>query len=64
MDQAAKSPNNLLMPSPKELNKALTQSADRVRRMAEAFGLKVQGVAPKPEKTRGIPADPRPATKP
>ena len=53
MTQAAKAPNNLLMPSPKELDKALTLSADRARRMAEAFGLKVPGVAPKPEKARG-----------
>ena len=40
------------MPSPKELDEALTLSADRARRMAEAFGLKVPGVAPKPEKHR------------
>ena len=53
MAQASKAPNNLLMPSPKELDKALTLSADRARRMAEAFGLKVPGVAPKPEKPRG-----------
>lgn len=53
MDQAAKAPNNLLMPSRKELDKALTLSADRARRMAEAFGLKVPGLAPKPEKARG-----------
>ena len=53
MAQAAKAPNNLLMPSPKELDKALTLSADRARRMAEAFGLKVPGVAPKAEKVRG-----------
>jgi hypothetical protein len=53
MAQTAKAPNNLLMPSPKELDKALTLSADRARRMAEAFGLKVPGVAPKPEKARG-----------
>ena len=39
------------MPSPKELDKALTLSADRARRMAEAFELKVPGVAPKPVKT-------------
>jgi hypothetical protein len=52
MAQTAKAPNNLLMPSPKELDKALTLSADRARRMAEAFGLKVPGVAPKPEKAR------------
>ena len=53
MAQTAKAPNNLLIPSPKELDKALTLSADRARRMAEAFGLKVPGVAPKPEKARG-----------
>ena len=52
MAQAAKAPNNLLIPSPKELNKALTLSADRTRRMAEAFGLKVPGLTPKPEKHR------------
>lgn len=52
MAQVAKVPNNLLMPSPKELDKALTLSADRARHMAEAFGLKVAGVAPKPEKAR------------
>ena len=34
------------------LEKALKDSADRARRMAEAFGLKVPGVAPKPEKAR------------
>jgi hypothetical protein len=53
MAQAAKTPHDRLMPSPKELDKALTLSADRARRMAEAFGLKVPGVAPKPEKARG-----------
>ena len=34
MAQAAKAPHNLLMPSPKELDKALTLSADRAHRMA------------------------------
>jgi hypothetical protein len=53
MAQTAKAPNNLLMPSPEELDKALTLSADRARRMAEAFGLKVPGVAPKREKASG-----------
>jgi hypothetical protein len=52
MAQTAKAPNNLLIPSPRELDKALTLSADRARRMAEAFGLKVPGVAPKPKKVR------------
>ena len=53
MPKTPKAPNNLLMHSPKELDKALTLSADRARRMAEAFGLKVPGVAPKPAKARG-----------
>jgi hypothetical protein len=35
MAQAAKAENNLLMPSPKGLDKALTLSADRARRMAK-----------------------------
>lgn len=63
MAQIAKAPNNRLMPSPKELDKALTLSADRARRMAEAFGLKVPGVAPKPEKHRNSSAVPRRAQK-
>ena len=48
MAQTTKSPNNRLMPSPKDLDKALALSADRARRMAEAFGLKVPGLADKP----------------
>ena len=63
MAQAAKSPGRLLMPSPKELDKALSLSADRARRMAEAFGLKVPGVAPKPDKARGGAAATRRAQK-
>jgi hypothetical protein len=63
MAQTAKASSNLLIPSPKELDKALTLSADRARRMAEAFGLKVPGVAPKPEKARGGAAAPRRAQK-
>ena len=63
MAQAPKIPNNLLMPSPKELDKALTLSADRARRMAEAFGLKVPGVSQKPEETRGSAVRPRRANK-
>ena len=50
MAQAAKAPDNLLMPSPKALEKALRDSANRARRMADAFGLKVPGVATKPKK--------------
>jgi uncharacterized protein YggE len=45
------------------LEKALKDSADRARRMAEAFGLKVPGVAPKPEKARGSAAVTRRAQK-
>ena len=44
MAQAAKAPKNLLIPSPKELDKALTLSADRARRIAKVFGLKVPGL--------------------
>lgn len=54
MAQAAKPHQNRLMPSPKELDKALTLSADRARRMADAFGLKVPGTAPKPEKPKRV----------
>ena len=63
MAQSSKAPRNLLIPSPKELDKALTLSADRARRMAEAFGLKVPGVAPKPDKARGSAAVTRRAQK-
>ena len=44
MAQTAKAPDNLLIPSPKELDKALTLSADRSRRIAKVFGLKVPGL--------------------
>ena len=47
-DAKAKPHQNRLIPSPNELDKALTLSADRARRMADAFGLKVPGTAPKP----------------
>ena len=49
MAQTAKASQNLLRPPPKVLEKALKDSADRARRMAEAFGFKVPGVAPKPK---------------
>ena len=49
MAQTAKASQNRLRPPPKVLEKALKDSADRARRMAEAFGLKVPGVGPKPE---------------
>ncbi|NML86470.1 hypothetical protein [Polaromonas sp.] len=53
MDQTAKTSQNRLRPPPKALEKALKDSADRARRMAEAFGLKVPGIAPKSVKTDG-----------
>ena len=53
MAQTEKTSQSRLRPPPKVLEKALKDSADRARRMAEAFGLKVPGVAPKPEKARG-----------
>ena len=63
MPQTAKASDNLLMPSPKALEKALKDSADHARRMAEAFGLKVPGVVPKPAKARGSTAATRRAQK-
>lgn len=53
-DTNAKPQQNRLMPSPKELDKALTVSADRARRLADAFGLKVPGTA-----SKSIEAEPR-----
>ena len=53
MAQTAKVHNNLLVPSPKDLDKALALSADRARRMADAFGLKVPCIAEKPAKAPG-----------
>jgi hypothetical protein len=51
--RSTKATQSLLRPLPKVLEKELKDSADRARRMAEAFGLKGPGVAPKPEKARG-----------
>lgn len=53
MAQTAKANQSRLRPPPKVLEKALKDSADRARRMAEAFGLKVPGIAPKPLNTEG-----------
>jgi hypothetical protein len=63
MAQTAKAPSNLLILSPKEMDRALTLSADRALRMAEAFGLKVPGVAPKTGKASADVAAPRRKTK-
>jgi len=54
MAQNAKANPSCLRPSPTVLEKALKESADQARRMAEAFGLKVPGVADKlANKTKG-----------
>jgi uncharacterized protein YggE len=50
MAQAATNPSSRLRPSPKALQKALKDSADRAQRMAKAFGLKVPGIATAPAK--------------
>ena len=63
MAQTAKASQSRLRPPPKALEKALKDSADRARRMAEAFGLKVPGVAEKPSKARGGALKPDRATK-
>ncbi len=41
MAQTAKNGEPRLMPTPKALEKALVQSAERARRLAKAFGVKV-----------------------
>lgn len=53
MAQTAKTPNKLLMPTPKALEKALKDSATQARRMAEAFGLKVPAVVDKQARAPG-----------
>jgi uncharacterized protein YggE len=45
MAQTATNPSGQLRPSPRALQKALKDSADRAQRMAKAFGLKVPGIA-------------------
>lgn len=41
MAQTAKNSEPRLMPSPKALEKALVQSAQKAQRLADAFGMKV-----------------------
>jgi uncharacterized protein YggE len=53
MAQTAKANHSRLRPTPKALEKALKDSATQAHRMAEAFGLKVPGVAVKLVKTPG-----------
>jgi uncharacterized protein YggE len=51
MAQTAKPSHSRLRPTRKALEKALKDSAAQAHRMAEAFGLKVPGVADKPVPT-------------
>jgi uncharacterized protein YggE len=53
MAQTAKTSPNCLRPSPKALEKAIRDSAAQAHRMADAFGLKVPGVAAKHVHTPG-----------
>ncbi|WP_296528617.1 hypothetical protein [Rhodoferax sp.] len=48
MAQTAKTQHSRLTPSPKELQKALEQSAKQAQRLADAFGLVVPSIKPKP----------------
>ena len=41
MAKTAKAPQNLLTPSPRELQKALAQSAKQAEALAAAYGVKV-----------------------
>lgn len=47
MAQPKKTQQNRLTPTPKALQKALEQSADQARRMADAFGVVVPYAKPK-----------------
>ena len=56
MAQTPKTSSQRLTPTPKALQKALEQSADKAQRLADAFGLKVpvarsKPSEPKPEKS-------------
>jgi uncharacterized protein YggE len=48
MAKTAKTQHSRLTPSPKALQKALEQSARQAQKMADAFGLVVPGLKPKP----------------
>ena len=47
----AKTQPSRLTPSPKALQKALAQSAKQVQRLADAFGVKVPTIKPKPSRS-------------
>ncbi|OIQ69566.1 hypothetical protein GALL_488320 [mine drainage metagenome] len=48
MAQTAKTQQSRLTPSPKALQKALKQSAKQAQRLADAFGVTVPSIKPKP----------------
>lgn len=48
MAQTAKTQASRLMPTPKALQKALAQSARQAQRLADAFGVTVPTIKPKP----------------
>ena len=48
MAQTAKTQPSRLMLTPKELQKALAQSAQQAHKLAAAFGMTVPGIKPKP----------------
>jgi len=48
MAQTAKTQQSRLTPSPKALQKALEQSAKQAQRLADAFGVTVPSIKPKP----------------
>ena len=47
MAQTAKTQQSRLMLTPKELQKALAQSAQQAHKLAAAFGMTVPGIKPK-----------------
>jgi hypothetical protein len=60
MAQTAKAQSSRLMLTPKALQKALTDSAQKAHNLAAAFGMKVPGIKPKPPlKKSGISASPK-----
>lgn len=51
MAQTEKAQPSRLMPSPKALQKALAQSAKQAQRLADAFGVTVPTVKPRPARS-------------
>lgn len=60
MAQTAKAQPSRLIPTPKALQKALTESAQKAHKLAAAFGMTVPGIKPKPpSKKPGMTASPK-----